>query len=284
MDYLWALIDRASTQASTIALVGLPILLIELLRNRGEFAAVLRRVFQPSTRVNLQTYAIDLLIVVGPLSLLIVSCRTLIERHAWTLFPSEWFAAWPLWAVIALAVFVGDGIAYFRHRLEHAAWLWPSHSLHHSDESMNVLTTLRFHPINRLSTVAIDMAALFAIGFPAPVVLTSSVVRHVYGIFVHANVPWTLGPLGWVLVSPAMHRWHHVKEGPGVGTNFASVFSVFDRLFGTHYCPGPCDQPTGVEGVESNRLWPQWAGPFVAPFRSSRGRGQAASSSLGELK
>ncbi|MNW08013.1 hypothetical protein D3C71_2047230 [compost metagenome] len=78
----------------------------------------------------------------------------------------------------------------------------------------------------------------------------------------HINQPWTLGWLGKVLVSPAMHRWHHVLEGEGVGKNFASVFSIFDRVFGTYYCPGPCSAELGVPGVGDDDLIRQYALPF----------------------
>src|SRR5690606_20796410 len=61
----------------------------------------------------------------------------------------------PALVVIFAAIFIGDFIGYWRHRLEHSRLLWPSHSIHHSDDKMTWLTLHRFHPINRISTYII---------------------------------------------------------------------------------------------------------------------------------
>ncbi|WP_430392093.1 sterol desaturase family protein [Dyella sp. 20L07] len=161
----------------------------------------------------------------------------------------------------------GDLIAYFRHRFEHSRLLWPSHVMHHSDTDMNWTTVYRFHPINRLSTVLIDFGGLAILGFPPYVIAINAVFRSYYGVFVHANLPWTLGWLGKIFVSPAMHRWHHVLEGEGVGSNFASVFSFIDRAFGTYYVPGPCDRPLGVPGVVDGDAF---GGQLVLPIQSAK--------------
>jgi sterol desaturase/sphingolipid hydroxylase (fatty acid hydroxylase superfamily) len=53
----------------------------------------------------------------------------------------------------------------------------------------------------------------------------------------HANLPWSYGPLGYVLVSPLFHRLHHAigygHEGRRHGCNFAVLFPLWDMLFGT---------------------------------------------------
>ncbi|MGU3541319.1 sterol desaturase family protein, partial [Methylobacterium sp. A54F] len=87
------------------------------------------------------------------------------------------------------------------------------------------------------------------LGLPPYALVVAWLVKHFYGEFIHADLPWTLGPLRAVLVSPAMHRWHHATDPAAFDTNFATVFSLFDRAFGTHRGPGPCDGPVGVAGV-----------------------------------
>jgi len=110
------------------------------------------------------------------------------------------------------------------------------------------------------------------LGFPFWAVASAAVVRHYYGIFVHLNKPWTLGILGRVFVSPAMHRWHHVREGKGMNSNFAGVFSIFDQLFGTYYCPGPCRERLGVAGVRDLAFFQQMIDPFFIMFLRPFGR------------
>lgn len=256
LDSLAATVRGLWTPA--LALLGLALWL-----NRREPRAVLAMLRPASLRVNATAFAVDALLIAGPMALL----------TAWLFLNTPKLPLQAFWAglpeavTLIAAVFVGDFIAYWRHRLEHSRILWPSHVLHHSDTAMNWTTVYRFHPINRLTTVFFDFGLLLAAGFPAGAAATNAVFRHFYGIFIHINQPWTLGPLRHVLVSPAMHRWHHVKEGAGVGCNFASVFSVFDRLLGTYYVPGPCNSPLGVPDVNHQSYWSQLWLPVVTAAR-----------------
>jgi sterol desaturase/sphingolipid hydroxylase (fatty acid hydroxylase superfamily) len=50
---------------------------------------------------------------------------------------------------------------------------------------------------------------MFLLGFPSYAIIANNLVRHYYGYYVHADLPWTHGKLGKIFVSPAMHRWHH---------------------------------------------------------------------------
>jgi sterol desaturase/sphingolipid hydroxylase (fatty acid hydroxylase superfamily) len=54
-------------------------------------------------------------------------------------------------------------------------------------------------------------------------------------ILLHANLPWTFGPLRNALASPAFHRWHHTWEAEGMDRNFSGLFPWIDLLFGTFY-------------------------------------------------
>lgn len=171
----------------------------------------------------------------------------LIDRRFWTDIP-------PLLVIVA-AVFLGDFVSYWRHRLEHTRLLWPAHAVHHSDTEMTWFTLERFHPINRLTTFIIDSSVLLLLGFPPFALIANNLVRHYYGYFIHADLPWTYGRLSLLFVSPAMHRWHHAADSRFFNTNFATVFSVFDRLFGTFRVPGPCTSPLGVtDAMEASLL------------------------------
>lgn len=171
----------------------------------------------------------------------------------WRIDPGVWSGVPPI-VVVFVAVFVGDFVGYWRHRLEHGRLLWPSHAVHHSDTEMTWLTLERFHPVNRVTTFAIDTGALLLLGLPTYAVIANGLVRHFYGYFIHADLPWTYGRFGAVFVSPAMHRWHHSAEPRFFGTNFATVFSVFDRAFGTFDVPGPCTGRLGVSDVMAPTL------------------------------
>jgi sterol desaturase/sphingolipid hydroxylase (fatty acid hydroxylase superfamily) len=181
------------------------------------------------------------------------------------LIPTSFWAGGNPVIVGFAALFLGDFIGYWRHRLEHSPLLWPSHAVHHSDTEMTWLAIARFHPINRLTTVAIDAAFILWMGLPPYAVLVNSLVRHYYGAFIHADLPWTYGWLAKAIVSPAMHRWHHAKDRQAYNTNYATVFSLFDLAFGTYRVPGPCNGPLGVpEAIGAG-----FVGQMVHPLKPS---------------
>ena len=159
--------------------------------------------------------------------------------------PEAWDGV-PLVITFFLAVFIGDFFHYWRHRLDHTKLFWPAHAVHHSDTEVTWLTASRWHPINLLTMRGIGMAAMLLMGFPVVAILFNGMLRGYYGYFIHADVPWTFGKFGKIMVSPAMHRWHHSAEAKAFDKNFGEFFCIFDQAFGTYYLPGPCDGPLGV--------------------------------------
>jgi sterol desaturase/sphingolipid hydroxylase (fatty acid hydroxylase superfamily) len=137
--------------------------------------------------------------------------------------------------------------------------MWPAHAVHHSDTEMTWLSLERFHPINRLTTFGIDASALLVLGLPPYAVVANSLIRHYYGYFIHADLPWTYGKWNILLVSPAMHRWHHSADEVAYDSNFATVFGLWDWAFGTHYVPGLCKGPLGVTDDIEPTLWSQFS-------------------------
>ena len=226
------------------------------------------------TAVNLWLFVLDALLIAPLVAIMVSIIRVGLANSFLELVRPETWDTLPVAITAVAAIFVGDFISYWRHRLEHTRLLWPSHAIHHSDTAMTWLTLSRFHPINRVTTMAIDTTFLAVAGFPEWSLVLNIIVRHFYGEFVHADFPWTYGPVGRVMVSPAMHRWHHARDVEGAGSNFATVFSVFDQAFGTYYVPGPCDVPLGVNdemgsGTAGQLLYPflEWGGRMTARVR-----------------
>jgi sterol desaturase/sphingolipid hydroxylase (fatty acid hydroxylase superfamily) len=217
------------------------------------------------TRFNLAIYILDSL-TVGPFFILQYALMSdVADAAGLRLIGPDFWSVLPAPLVGFAAVFAGDFAGYWRHRLEHTRFLWPSHAVHHSDTAMTWLALLRFHPFNRISTFVIDNAFLLLLGFPAYALLVSSLVRHHYGFFIHADLPWSYGRLGRIFVSPVMHRWHHSIETEAHETNFATVFSIFDRIFGTYWAPG---FPATRLGATSHMEMGVWA-QLLYPFRLS---------------
>lgn len=138
---------------------------------------------------------------------------------------------------LVAALLALDLAAYWRHRLEHTRWFWPIHATHHADEAMQWLTLLRKHPLGNLVSVLLDGVFALVLGFPLGLVILAGVIRTWWGFFTHADVPWTLGIVGEVLISPAAHRVHHIRDEKLMGSNFGNTVTLWDRLFGTYVDP-----------------------------------------------
>lgn len=62
-----------------------------------------------------------------------------------------------------------------------------------------------------------------------------------FAILEHSNlhIPrWVDTTLGWIFVTPNMHKVHHAQDQHYTDSNFADIFILWDRLFGTYkYLP-----------------------------------------------
>lgn len=157
-------------------------------------------------------------------------------------------AALPWAAQAALAVVLLDFTGYWLHRAFHRGWLWRIHAVHHSSASLDWLSSVRVHPLGTLMRRAAQAVPFLLLGFPPLTLVAVTPFLTAFALLLHADVPWTWGPLGRVLASPAFHRWHHAADGPARGCNFAGLFSVWDALFGTWYLPEVRPETLGVRG------------------------------------
>ncbi|MBL8512917.1 MAG: sterol desaturase family protein, partial [Betaproteobacteria bacterium] len=74
----------------------------------------------------------------------------------------------------------------------------------------------------------------------------------------------SFGSLTGVFAGPQYHRIHHSILHQHLNKNFAAMFPVWDRLFGTQYLPASNEfPPTGIVGVEHTDL----GGTLLSPFR-----------------
>lgn len=175
------------------------------------------------------------------------------------------FSESPPLIVLIAAVMLSDFVGYWRHRLMHVSFLWPIHAAHHSDKNLSWLSLLRFHPFNRFIAAACDALVMGMLGFPLWAIAASNFIRHYYGYFIHADLPWTFGPLEKIFVSPVMHRWHHSIIDRAYRGNFATVFALYDWIFGTWYVP---HKTIGELGESIENYPTTWLGQFFYPFKA----------------
>jgi sterol desaturase/sphingolipid hydroxylase (fatty acid hydroxylase superfamily) len=175
-------------------------------------------------------------------------------------------APWP--AMLAVAVLTRTGLGYGLHRASHVVpWLWRLHKVHHSDRCVDVSLALRHHPLETLPALLVFSAGAVALGLPPWSLALTESVLIVGGYTDHMNVslPPRLGR--WLLLvfcTPDFHRVHHSAERDETDSNYGSLFTVWDQLFGTYRAPGPVAQfgLHEVDETSSNSFTAQLLLPF----------------------
>lgn len=190
-------------------------------------------------------------------------------------FRSFWWA----W----VACFVLDDLAYYVfHRSAHRVrWFWASHVIHHSSQHYNLSTALRQTWTGFISLSFLFRMPLFLI-FPVEMVLFCGALNLIYQFWIHTEM---IGRMPrWfeaVMNTPSHHRVHHGVNARYLDSNYAGVFVVWDRMFGT-FVPERDDEPVRYGIVKQlgsfNLLWAavhEWVGIvrdiWAAPWRHKLG-------------
>lgn len=179
--------------------------------------------------------------------------------------PEQFASQWSIPLQIFIAVLVVDFVSYWRHRVMHLKWLWPIHAIHHSSRRLNWLSTERFHPLNYFITSTIN-TLLVQLLFGPEVTLIGAFLRRFYNFFIHANIKMNYGYLGYLLVSPCFHHWHHSLNKQAKDKNYSTFFSCIDLLFGTFYLPPDATYPKQLG--ESDCIKENITTHFFYPFKT----------------
>lgn len=156
-------------------------------------------------------------------------------------------------AASLLALLLSDFLYYWWHRWQHKSpILWQQHKLHHMDESVNVTTNYRTDWLEQLPVVVLPAVVLVILFKLDPVVGVAGIIRGVvvnlWAVFFHANLRLSLGWASVIVGNPQVHRIHHSRLLQHRDRNFASLFPIWDYLFGTYYHPARDEfPPTGVD-------------------------------------
>ena len=147
------------------------------------------------------------------------------------------FEATPVIALVGSFVAL-DLWTYWWHRANHRIpALWRFHRVHHSDPSLDVTTAVRFHTGELLISAGLRLLLIPLLGLPLSALVVYDGVVLAATQFHHANVSLADAAdsgLRRVIVSPNMHKLHHSRIQSETDSNYATVFSGWDRLFGTY--------------------------------------------------
>jgi len=137
------------------------------------------------------------------------------------------------WWVLPVLIVCEDFCYYWFHRLHHEVrFLWAAHVNHHSSTRYNLSTALRQSWTTPL-TGPIFWAPLALIGFDPAAILLAQSISLIYQFWIHTELIGTLGRLESFLNTPSHHRVHHGRNVRYLDRNYAGIFIVWDRLFGS---------------------------------------------------
>jgi len=150
----------------------------------------------------------------------------------WELTPLDLGSS--VWVVILC--FVLDDLRYYWvHRFGHRIrWVWASHVNHHSSQHYNLTTALRQTWTHTFTFMMVVRAPLILLGFHPAMVLFVGGLNLIYQFWIHTEA---IGHMPrWfeaVMNTPSHHRVHHGRNPRYLDANYAGVFIVWDKLFGT---------------------------------------------------
>lgn len=160
---------------------------------------------------------------------------------------------------LALAVLLFDLWMYAWHRANHEIpVLWRFHQVHHTDPAMDATTALRFHPGELLISSLLNPLVVLALGMGLTQLIVYKSVMLVIILFHHSNVrvPSTLDArLRPLIVPPSMHRVHHSMIPRETNSNYGTVFSFWDRLFGSFRLRSDLQQIVFGTGHHDEPAW-----------------------------
>jgi sterol desaturase/sphingolipid hydroxylase (fatty acid hydroxylase superfamily) len=173
-------------------------------------------------------------VVLSAVPVTFVSAATWAEHAEIGLFQQLELPLAVLFTVNLLArSFVSFGTHLVMHRVP---LLWRLHRVHHLDVELDVTTTVRFHPLELVSQLALGLPLIVLLGLEPWVLLAYEILDAAVTLFSHSNVAlpgrierW----LRYLIVTPGLHRVHHSAVRDEGNSNFGAVFPHWDLLFGT---------------------------------------------------
>jgi len=174
----------------------------------------------------------------------------------------------PFIVELVFAFFITDLFQYAAHRIFHShAFLWRFHSVHHSTKNMDWLAGSRMHFVDIFVTRSLTFIPLYVLGFSSITFNTYIIFMAVHAVLIHANTRINFGFLKYIFVTPQYHHWHHCQDPKLYGKNFATIFPIIDKIFGTYYLPG--NEWPEATGLEEAKFPKGYVKQLFYPFRKN---------------
>ena len=195
-------------------------------------------IIRPARPLQYRSVFVKDLVALGMFNIFFLLAVNITDRIPIPNYAPAKILALPLFVKLILFYVVEDFGLYWVHRIMHTGPVWRVHKWHHSPRYMYWLAGIRTtipHIIlfNLTYVVALPIlhsapsVIFFAIGF-------EHMMRNNW---MHMNVVWRSNWLEWVFVTPRYHHIHHSDDPRHYMANFGSLFTFWDRIFGTYVNP-----------------------------------------------
>lgn len=182
----------------------------------------------------------------------------------------------PVVMIIIVSAFALDFFGgWLSHVVEHKIPLfWRMHIIHHADNSVDVTSGLRHHPLESVWRGLFFLIGIIICGAPIYAVMIYQTLLTIFTGITHANI--SLNPsvdrvMSYVLVSPNMHKVHHHWKQPFTDSNYGAIFSIWDRLFSTFKVLDPKEIRYGLDRYYPNEKDEDFIALMKKPFEKLDG-------------
>ena len=138
------------------------------------------------------------------------------------------------WWTVACCIVLADLVYYWEHRFMHMTGIgWATHTVHHSSPYFNLSVAYRFGPLDGFFPLFFHLP-LVMMGFHPFVVFLAEALVQIYQTLLHTERVGKLPKfIEAVMNTPSHHRVHHATNRQYLDKNYAGVFIIWDKMFGT---------------------------------------------------
>ena len=164
-----------------------------------------------------------------------------------------------------------DFCEYLYHVIMHKVKpLWKFHIVHHTDQQLDVSTTVREHPCETFIRMCFLLIWVLLLGASFQLLLIRQTLQTVANITSHTNFRLSDKVERWVgliFVTPNIHQVHHHYQMPYTDTNYGDILSIWDRLFGTYSTLDIKQTVFGVDTQMDSEVSKSFIKVLKIPFR-----------------
>lgn len=216
---------------------------------------------------NLSLAILNAVMIAAIFTSVTLATATVAQQKGWGLLNQF---TMPLVIGSILSIILFDLWMYWWHRANHRIpLLWRLHRVHHTDKTMDVTTAVRFHPVEIAISSVLRIGIVLLLGLQVWQVALYELFLFPVIMLHHSNIIFPESIDRWyrlLFASPHLHRVHHSQIKKVMDNNYGSIFSFWDRLFGSFVIDHHQRQIVqGVKGLRQKK-WDRLKGMLTLPF------------------